>query len=267
MKKYVFLLSYLDELSVNGHPVWLKEGMSQIWDDHYIWLKVNHSAANHPWKWVLGTDYLDDTSIEAECLLPTNEYISDPTQCGNNWYNQFGDRIDNLTSTDGICDLADSYVCTSSGSGFFNYYFAGRYRQVHEGVPMWFSSGNIGTEGDLNGDAFIGINFVNETFHTGWAFVIAYASAGSIYAICPLHEPFTTQDVMSPWACNDDWYTIEQFEWGTAWIWDPLMDIDQCQHPNSTSVTTAAPIVYPEALCMYDDTNAYSQFQSLVHLH
>ena len=249
---------------MNDHPVWLKEGMYQVWDDHYIWLKVNHSTTDHPWRWVLGTNYLDDTSIEAECLLPTNEYISDPTLCGRNWYNMFGARIGNLTSNDGICDLADSYVCTTSGSAFFNLYFNGRYRQVHEGVPYWFASGDIGTSGTLNGDAYIGINAVNESFHVGWAFVFGYATGGSYYALCPLQEPFTAEDVMSPWACTD-WWAISEFAWGSAWVYDIMMDVDQCNHPNATNVTTAAPIDYPEALCMYDVTYAYSQYQSLVH--
>jgi len=112
-------------VSVNDHPVWLKEGMFNIWDDHYIWLSVNHSRSDHPWRWVIGTDYLAENTIFAQCLLPTDEYIDDPTLCGPNWYNTQGELIGNLTSNDGICDLADSYVCTSSGSGFFNYYFEG----------------------------------------------------------------------------------------------------------------------------------------------
>ena len=71
---------------------------------------------------------------------------------------------------------------------------------------------------------------------------------------------------MSPWSCNNDWYTIAEYEWGLAWMNDPLMDIDRCQHPNATSNVTIVPIDYPQALCMMDLTCAYSQYQSLVFL-
>ena len=37
---------------------------------------------------------------------------------------------------------------------------------------------------------------------------------------------------------------------GLAWMNDPLMDIDRCEHPNATLNITIAPIDYLQALCM-----------------
>lgn len=248
---------------MNDHPVWLKEGMDLLWNNMFIWLYVDHSATNSdPWRWVIGTNYNDSSTIFAQCILTwSSEYIDDPTQCGKNWYTSSGELIGNLTSNDGICDLGDSYVCADSGSAYFNYYFSGRYRQVHDGVSLWFAN-DIGATGELTGDAFVGINFVNQTFYAGWAFVFAYASSGSIYAFCPI---VSGQNVLEPWNCNRDWYTMAQFDWGLAWMNDPLMDIDQCEHPNATNKTVDTDIVYPKALCLMDPFYAYSHYQSLVN--
>eukprot|EP00483_Globobulimina_turgida_P011294 UN11316 len=75
------------DISVNDHPVWLKEGINRVWDDYYIWLAVDHSANTNALKWVIGQNYNDDTIIIVECLAPD---IDDPRQCGPAWYRNGG---------------------------------------------------------------------------------------------------------------------------------------------------------------------------------
>ena len=186
------------------------------------------------------------------------QHIDDPTQCGAHCYDAAGVSLGSLTSKDGMCDLGDSFVCAASGSSFFNYYFAGRFRQVHPGTAVWLSDSTLA-------DAFIGVLYVDVAFARGWAYVFAYASTGNVYAFCPTgtgEEEPVGDAALSPWSCNENWYVVNYAEGSYGWINDPLMDVDECAHPDAPSNATVASVVYSEKLCLKDATSAYSPYQS-----
>ena len=242
---------------MNDHPVWLKRGMTRVWDNYYIWLSVDQSESLNPWKWVIGKDYNNESSITAEWRINTAEYIDDPTLCGKNWF--IDNALSNVTSNDGVCDLTDSFVCASSGSQVFDSYFAGVYRQVHDGVPVWFGDNTAF-------NAFISVQFVNFTWSKVWAFTVTHAATGAIYAFCPISNDEPSREVaLEPFKCNANWYTVVQNEGVYQWYNDPLMDVDLCSHPSAPAVDTAD-IVYPQQFCMKDVTGKYSHYQSFVYV-
>ena len=136
---------------------------------------------------------------------------------------------DHLTDT---CDLGDSYVCTASGSSFFNSYFAGRYRQVHPGVSTLT-------------DAYIILTYVDAATARGWAYVFAVASTG-VYAFCPTgtgEEELTGEAALSPLSSAKDWYVVNY----------------ECAHPDFDTPVVAQ-ITYLERLCLREEW--YSAYQS-----
>eukprot|EP01084_Bolivina_argentea_P129728 229084_1 len=255
------------DIFVNSHPVWLKEGMNGIWDDYYIWLTIDHSygADAYSWKWVIGTDYNDDSTIYAECLAPWSDHMTDPTQCSGNWYkNQ--KLLPELVSRNGVCDLGDNYVCVDSGSEMFDTYFGGRYRQVHDNTAIWFGD-------NTQFDSYLSIQYVNMSFASGWSFVFSFAANGGVHAFCVIQEgeSFASYTIghdsgnmaLSPWNCNKNWYVViyDAASQGYKWFNDPLMDIDQCNHP-SVSTQTPKEIIYPKYMCFTDAVNKYSPYQT-----
>ena len=171
-------------LLVNGHPVWFKDGhdITLTVEDAYIWLTVNHSldSESNPWRWVIGSNYSDDTSITLECILGTIDYIDDPTLCGNNWYRN-STLQPNVSSHSGVCDLGDTFVCIESGITQFQTYFSGQYKQYHKDVPYWVSTN------DVNASALYQATRFN-LFRLGfWPYFLIYAEADDHYeAVCPM---------------------------------------------------------------------------------
>eukprot|EP01084_Bolivina_argentea_P167939 291336_1 len=241
---------------VNDHPVWLKEGMNGVWEDYYIWLSVDSSLLVNAWRWVIGTNVYDESTITAECILNTVQYIDDPTKCGHNWYRD-GVKLSNLTSNDGVCDLGDSFVCVNSGIQTFDYNFGGRYRQVHDGTALWMSDNS-------RFDAYISVRYVNRTWAQGWSFVFTWGANGGTFAFCPISDTRpTAEQTLAPWDCNKNWYVVGLNEnGGYQWFNDPLMDVDECSHPDAPTQETPKEITYPDSVCFMDPTYKYSHYQS-----
>eukprot|EP01083_Nonionella_stella_P093276 261353_1 len=245
------------DIFVNSHPVWLKEGMNGIWDDYYIWLTIDHSygADAYSWKWVIGTDYNDDSTIYAECLAPWSDHMTDPTQCSGNWYkNQ--KLLPELVSRNGVCDLGDNYVCVESADGgLFDIYFDGQYRQIHSGVPLWFLE-----DGLL--DAYLTIGTVSWPPLFDNTYVFAFAlNQTQMFAFCPIGQELPSKDVLlNPQHCNKNWYKLEldpvDATKGFIWVEDYVFDIDECKHKDISTTRPPNNInEYPQILCMNDIDN------------
>ena len=254
---------------VNGHPVWLKDGHDSFISvfghpDLYIWLDVNHSRANHPWRWVIGIDYTDTTTIVLQCLLnDTNtEYIDDPTLCMDNWW--VGDTfLPNVSSTSGICQLEASFVCIETSSSHFDNYFSGRYRLYHPGQPYWISE-NAQNSSILFVDT-LEDNFDGFGVREWWVFFVGVAgtvaTTGRPEAWCPYLPVGVPQSLLwSPQDCLS-WY-----------VWRPDLgrfqgnvpfDVDECTH---SSIIVNDTITYPQYLCMNDPSNTMTFYEGMIFL-
>eukprot|EP01083_Nonionella_stella_P145939 458336_1 len=236
---------------VNDHPVWLKEGHTgpiPMWShsELFMWLTINHSTTNNPWRWVIGSDYNNENTITMECITNSTSYMDDPTLCGSNWYRN-GIVQSNMSSHGGICDAGDVYVCVETPQTYFKTYFAGRYRQLHPNVHYYISQ-----TAQMATVLTILYNFLGYGYYW-WAFEAGYGPE----ATCLI----TSQEMVSaPWMCNSFWS-----------VWNPVtrkydetnhFDVDECSHPN---LTINATIIYPKRLCLRDPIHSDTTFYQSYH--
>eukprot|EP01084_Bolivina_argentea_P287928 494110_1 len=248
---------------INDHPVWKKDEHDGliVWSDYYIWLTVNHSASNdqNPWRWVIGRNYLNDQTIEAECILNTTNYIDDPTLCGNNWYrNGINGTIRqyNLTSHAGICNLGDMFLCVDT-TGPNASTVSGRYRQFHKNSDYWIHESRLAY-----------LMLWPNVFGWGlWNWVFAEGIYIDFVAICPLfnapsaNEPLPMDIILRPQDCGPQWYIVVPNIWPPQAVSTLNFDADICTHAN----VTEAPIYYPPILCMRDIINPDSSLYQTYH--
>ena len=245
-------------IMANDHPVWIKEGHDGLWKTLYMFLDVDQSVKYElSWRWVIGTS-IDE--IIAVCDID-GVPINDPSLCFGHWMIN-GTLNENITSSNTQCALGDNYVCVESTSGgFFETYFAGQYRQVHDGVALWLYENEYRDVHIQPASVYWPGLYDNLVY--GFAFIVNQTQS---YAFCVIGENYPTrEEVMSPENCNNEWYVLEYDEDGNSeWKIDLAFDVDPCVHPNVS--TTEATIEYPEMLCLNDPTNTNSHYQSLVFL-
>eukprot|EP01083_Nonionella_stella_P140237 429531_1 len=235
---------------VNDHPVWLKEG-HRDYPDFYIWLTINHSTTSHPWRWVIGTDYNDRSTIDLECIQNTTDtnYIDDPSLCDNNWYRN-GTRIHNISSHGGICNAGDVFVCAEAASAYFTASFAGRYRQLHKNTQYYVSE-----TAQKHTVLKVILNLMG-FMQLWWVFDAGLGPE----AACQITEQ---EMLWKPWKCNAAWRVWNpSLGFFGSYEWTNQFDIDECSHPNITVNDT---IVYPKRLCVRDPTQSTTTFYHSFH--
>ena len=144
--------------------------------------------------------------------------------------------------------------------GLFDLWFTGQYRQIHEGVSVWLHE-NVYTDMyiTIGTMQFPAAGLIDDT----WVFSFV-VNQTDVWAFCVIGDGSEPSDMekLSPYDCTEDWYVME-FDYSTFqyyWTIDYAFDIDECTHPNIT--TTAVTIDYPKYLCLNDETDSPSHYQS-----
>ena len=135
---------------------------------------MNHSRDDHPWRWVIGSDFQNTSTIDIECLInnTNSTYIDDPSLCGNNWH-RTDILLSNFSSSSGLCNLEASFICIETAHEHFGEWFSGRYRLYHPTQPYWISE-------NAQNASWLAVNIVDTNIGSGlWRYFMFVIDAGT----------------------------------------------------------------------------------------